>query len=176
MQIVVSVTGKSQPGLLTALLKAFFDCNCCIAESRSMVLADDFSGFWLLEGNWNHVARLENSLEHLRDQFGIRCFHHQVTPQDNDSVGDHLPYIVDVYGMDRLGVANEIAGFFSARNIVVREMSISRIQPVRNQSELFSIHCVVMIPTDGRPISLRDEFLEFCDGRNMDAILEPMKR
>jgi glycine cleavage system transcriptional repressor len=35
---------------------------------------------------------------------------------------------------------------------------------------------IVRIPAGMRIVSLRDEFLDFCDQMNLDAILEPVKR
>ena len=35
---------------------------------------------------------------------------------------------------------------------------------------------IVKIPAGVKIVSLRDEFLEFCDQQNLDAILEPVKR
>jgi glycine cleavage system transcriptional repressor len=40
---------------------------------------------------------------------------------------------------------------------------------------MFSVHMSVGIPADLHIAALRDEFMDFCDSMNLDAVLEPIK-
>jgi glycine cleavage system transcriptional repressor len=40
---------------------------------------------------------------------------------------------------------------------------------------MFSVQMVVHIPSKIHVAALREEFMDFCDQHNLDAILEPMK-
>ena len=42
-------------------------------------------------------------------------------------------------------------------------------------SPMFALNMTVEIPAATHISSLRDEFMEFCDELNLDAIMEPMK-
>jgi glycine cleavage system transcriptional repressor len=40
---------------------------------------------------------------------------------------------------------------------------------------MFSVHLTVDIPADIQIATLREEFMDFCDQLNLDAIIEPLK-
>lgn len=42
-------------------------------------------------------------------------------------------------------------------------------------ADMFSAQVTIGIPATTHIAALRDDFLEFCDGLNLDAIMDPMK-
>ncbi len=42
-------------------------------------------------------------------------------------------------------------------------------------AEMFQAQITVGIPADSHIAALRDDFLELCDGLNLDAIMDPVK-
>jgi glycine cleavage system transcriptional repressor len=40
---------------------------------------------------------------------------------------------------------------------------------------MFSVRMSIGIPADNTFATLRDEFMDFCDSMNIDAVLEPIK-
>lgn len=42
-------------------------------------------------------------------------------------------------------------------------------------AEMFSAQITIGIPAKTHIASLRDDFLDFCDAQNLDAIMDPMK-
>jgi glycine cleavage system transcriptional repressor len=40
---------------------------------------------------------------------------------------------------------------------------------------MFAVHMTVGIPADMHIAALREEFMDYCDGLNLDAVLEPLK-
>jgi len=40
---------------------------------------------------------------------------------------------------------------------------------------MFSVNMSIGIPSDVHIAGLRDEFMEFCDSLNLDAVMEPIK-
>jgi glycine cleavage system transcriptional repressor len=40
---------------------------------------------------------------------------------------------------------------------------------------MFSVHLTVDIPASLQIAMLRDEFMDFCDQLNLDAVIEPIK-
>jgi len=175
MQLVISAIGADRPEIIGELTKTIRECRCGILESRMSELGTEFAGYFLVEGNWNHIARLESAAEALGHRFGLKVVAHRASeaekPADNS-----IPYTVDVFASDRLDNISELVAFFAGRNIKVLDFSSSRYPAPYNGSPLFLAHLIVTIPAGIRIVSLRDEFLEFCDQQNLDAILEPIKR
>ena len=61
MQLVITVLGEDRPDLIVEITRAIKDCKCTILESRMTELGHEFAGHLLVEGNWNHIVRLERS-------------------------------------------------------------------------------------------------------------------
>ena len=138
-------------------------------------LGREFAALLLVEGNWNHIARLENAMESLSNRLNLKIS--LLRAQDKDGEEDNtLPYAVDVFATDQINNVHDLSSFFSIRGIKVMDLSTSRYPAPFTGSPLFLAHMVVKIPVGTRIVSLRDEFLDFCDQMNLDAILEPVKR
>jgi glycine cleavage system transcriptional repressor len=175
MQLVIAVVGENQNDLIIELTKTIKECRCGILESRMTAMGQEFGAHLLVDGNWNHIAKLENALEALAHRCGLKV--HTLRGQEKEAEPEMaVPYAVDVFASDRLDNINELAAFFTARNISILDFTSSRYPAPYNGSPLFLAHLVVQIPVGIRIVSLRDEFLEFCDQQNLDAILEPIKR
>jgi glycine cleavage system transcriptional repressor len=51
----------------------------------------------------------------------------------------------------------------------------TRYRAMQTGADMFSAQITVGIPSNTHIAALRDDFLEFCDGLNLDAIMDPMK-
>jgi len=70
---------------------------------------------------------------------------------------------------------HHLASFFSQRNINIEDMSTSSYAAAHTGTPMFAVHMSVGIPAEIHIAALRDEFMEFCDTMNLDAVLEPIK-
>jgi glycine cleavage system transcriptional repressor len=91
------------------------------------------------------------------------------------SAAQMLPYVVEVVSADKPGVLYQLAEFFSTRGITVEQLTSSRYKAMQTGTEMFSAQITIGIPAKTHIASLRDDFLEFCDSLNLDAIMDPMK-
>lgn len=175
MQIIVTLMGADRFDRIATISRVVRDCKCTILESRMTELGAEFAGHMLVEGNWNHIVKLENALENLspRGEFKVHTMRAREAPPETENV---LPYAVDVVAGENSNHLHELAEFFASRHIKVVDASTSRYPAPYSGTPMFLAHLIVKIPTDMKIISLRDEFLEFCDQQNLDAILEPVKR
>ena len=176
MQLAITVLGEQRPDLIVELTRAIKDAKCTIQESRMTELGLEFAGHLLAEGNWNHIARLENALESLGNRFGLKIHMLRAQEREAPSEDNFLPYAVDIYATDQINNIHDLSAFFAARSIDILDLSTSRYPAPFTGSPLFLAHLMVKIPAGMRIVSLRDEFLDFCDQMNLDAILEPVKR
>jgi len=86
-----------------------------------------------------------------------------------------LSYRVEVVAIDHPGIVYQIASFFSAREINIRELVTNSYSAPHTGTPMFSLDMIIDVPAPVRIASLREDFLEFCDDLNMDALLEPAK-
>ncbi|GAB6067941.1 glycine cleavage system protein R [Methylothermus subterraneus] len=173
MQLIISALEVQESDLFERLIAAIQESACRILESRMTRLADGYACFMLAEGNWNHLARLENSLTGLqqRAQVFFKRLSESVDAQENSE----LLYIADIVARDRSGILLDLIRFFSDQGIVIQDLRSSCYQLPYVDSSVCTIHLMLRIPEEISVLSLRDEFLDFCEHLQVDAILEPVK-
>src|SRR5690606_38646496 len=95
--------------------------------------------------------------------------------QPRGSRGNLLPYTVDVVGLDQPGIMHSLAGFFASRQIEISECNTRGYTAAHTGAAMVSVQLTISVPAHLNIAGLRDEFMDFCDQANLDAILEPVK-
>jgi glycine cleavage system transcriptional repressor len=171
--LVISALGSDRPGIVNQLSKAILDCGCNIEDSRMAVLGGEFALIQMISGTWDQIARLEGMLPKLGERLGLTITARRTTPRASDR--RMVPYIVDVIAMDHPGIVHDVAEYFSARDINIEEMSTGSYAAAHTGTPMFSLSLVISIPADVSIARLREEFMDFCDELNLDAVIEPVK-
>ncbi len=172
-QLVLSALGEDKPGIIDELSRSVMDCGCTIIDSRMAILGGDFALLMQVGGNWNNVAKLEGQIKSLEERLGLAITSRRTT--EKESRKDLLPYGVDVVALDQPGIVHNLARFFSQRKINIQEMVTSSYAAAHSGTPMFSVHLTVDIPAKTQISTLREEFMDFCDQLNLDAIIEPVK-
>lgn len=171
--LVMSALGRDKPGIIDKLSKAILDAECNIQDTRMAVLAGDFAMLLAIDGPWDKLARLEAQLPELQKQLGLTITTDRSEPDKTRS--NLLPYGVDVVAMDQPGIVHNLSSFFSERGINIEDMVTGSYAAAHTGTPMFSVRMTVGIPADVSIGSLREDFMDFCDGLNLDAVLEPVK-
>ena len=171
--LVVSVLGEDRPGTLHDLTRTVRDCGCNVVESRMTVLGSEFSMLLLACGNWNTITKLEATLPKLEQKLGLTV----ASRRTGERVPRHdlVPYAVDVVCLDQPGIVFNLANFFAERNIGIAELGTRSYPATHTGAPMFAVQMSVNIPADMHIGTLREEFMNFCDALNLDAIMEPIK-
>ena len=172
-QLVIAALGQDRPGLVDKLSGWILDSGCNIADSRMMVLGGEFAVLLLVSGNWNSLAKLESQLGQTEKQLGMTISVKRTSKKEQR--GNLLPYAVDVVALDHPGIVHNLAGFFSRRSINIQDLSTATYAAAHTGTMMFSVHMILDVPADTHIATLREEFLEFCDRLNLDAVIEPIK-
>lgn len=173
-QMVLSALGKDRPGLVDQLTGAIFDLDCNISDSRMTVLGGEFAILLLVEGPWNQLARLESHIPDLEKNLGLTIISRYTEPAEAPE--ESLPYTVDVVALDHPGIVHNLAAFFSQRNINIIDLNTTRYAAPHTGTAMFAVHMNIGVPARSAIGELREEFLEFCDSLNLDAVMEPYKQ
>ncbi len=171
--LVISALGEDRPGIVSQLSKLILDQGCNIEDSRMTVLGGEFAAMLLVEGKWNMLAKIENALSELERQLGLTIVCKRTG--ERASGQNLLPYAVDVVAMDRPGIVNQLASFFAERDINLEDLSTTTYAAVHTGTPMFAVHMTVGIPADIHIAALREDFMDYCDALNLDAVLEPVK-
>ena len=172
-QLVIAAVGEDRPGLADQLSGWILERGCNIADSRMMVLGGEFAVLLLVSGNWNNLAKLEDQLEQIQTKLGMTLSVKRTEKKQRS--GAFLPYAVDVVSLDHPGIVHNLANFFSQRSINIQDLSTSSYSAAHTGTLMFAVHISLDVPADTHIASLREEFLDFCDRLNLDAVIEPLK-
>ena len=177
MQLAISVLGEKNDAFIAEMLSAVSSCQCNIIDLRTSGLTRIASAYLMIEGSWNRIAKLEVLLESLKSQFNIQIsFFRPEETEKNKSQLEGVPYSLEIISMEKKDLLFAISSFLVERGICIEEIHASRYQALFFNNTVFSSKFVLLVPPEVRILSLREEFLDFCDSINIDAILEPIKR
>jgi glycine cleavage system transcriptional repressor len=172
-QLAVTAIGPDRAGLIRDLSKMVTDAAGNILESRMIALGSEFAILMLIAGNWHSIAKIREKLDALQSQGEMTVTVRDSAPRTTVKAA---PYVIDVVSLDHEGIVLSLSNFFAARNLEISELNTRRYNAPHTGAPMFSIQLTVNVPADQQISSLRDEFLEFCDSENLDAIMEPATR
>lgn len=158
---------------LLAVSRRIADSGCNLVDARLATIGRDVSVLALAQGSWDAVAKLEAMLTRLEREEGIRLMWYRTGTKSLQS--DLLPYVIEVVAADKPGILFQLADFFDRQGISVENLQCTRYRAMQTGAEMFSAQITVGIPSAMHIAALRDDFLEFCDHLNLDAIMDPMK-
>ena len=173
-QMVISALGRDRPGLVDQLSGAIFDLDCNIVDSRMTVLGGEFAILLLVEGPWNQLARLESHVPELEKNLDLTIISRYTEP--SATAREALPYMVEVVALDHPGIVHRLASFFSGRDINISDLNTTRYAAPHTGTPMFAVQMNIGIPPEIHISALREEFLQFCDDMNLDAVMEPYKQ
>jgi glycine cleavage system transcriptional repressor len=171
--LAVSAIGGDRTGMVHELTRVISECGGNITESRMAALGTEFAMLLLVSGNWHALAKLETELKRLAETSNLSIHLRRTEPRAPRT--DMLPYSIDVVCLDQSGIVSGLAGFFATRGIDIAEASTRSYPAAHTGAPMFAVQMIVNVPSRIHVAHLREEFMEFCDSLNLDAILEPVK-
>ena len=135
-------------------------------------LGNEFAMVLLVSGNWHSLAKLETELAKFAAESELTLHLRRTEPRGTRA---DLPYTIDAVCLDQSGVVSALAGFCAQRGIDIAEVSTHAYSAAHTGAQMFSVQMNVSVPARLHLAHLREEFLDFCDARNLDAILDPVK-
>ena len=136
-------------------------------------LGTEFAMLLLVSGNWHALAKLETELKRLAETSSLSIHLKRTEPRAPRT--DMLPYSIDVVCLDQTGIVAGLSGFFSQRSVDIAELSTRSYAAAHTGAPMFAVQMIVNVPSRLHIGVLREEFMDFCDHLNLDAIFEPVK-
>jgi glycine cleavage system transcriptional repressor len=171
--IAISAMGSDRTGMVHALTQAITDCGGNVVESHMSALGGEFVMALLVSGNWHSLAKIETEVKKVAEASNIDVHLRRTEPKAART--DMMPYSVDIVCLDQPGIVAGVSGFFSARGIDIAELDTRTYPAAHTQAPMFSLRVIINVPSRIHLGVLREEFMDFCDHLNLDAILEPVK-
>ncbi len=174
MQLTITALGKLHTHFIAEILPIIRDCKCNVVEIRSSRLGQSTASYLLIQGNWNQIAKVESALDLIQKRMEIKI--HTLRTEPKEKGKESVPYTLETISLDKESIIESITTFLLGRDIEIEEIMGSSYLAPYAQTPVFSTKLIILIPPQLHLLSLREEFLDFCDHLNIDAILEPIKR
>jgi len=174
MQLTISALGNKSTPFMPEILAIISNCNCIVLNLKSSNLSQSTATYLLIDGNWNHIAKVESLLDSLQKRLEIQI--QTLRPDPITQKPNSIPYSLETISIDRHNVIEDITHFFYEREVCIDEINAYSYSASYVETAIFSTKFILLIPPQVRLLMLREEFLDFCDTLNIDAIIEPIKR
>ncbi len=169
--LVISAVGHEREQVLLTLSEAVAGHRCTILESRMTLLGEQTAVYMLVTGQWDAVTKLENDvMEWPSDRFAVKILRTM-----GNAHRSGMPYSVNLVAADGPGIVHDITAFFVGRRIAVDDLQATTYSASQSDTRIFSMNLIVRLPASTHLPSLREEFMMFCDERNLDAVIEPLR-
>jgi glycine cleavage system transcriptional repressor len=171
--LIISALGDDRPGLISQLTEAIEQGGCNIEDSRMSILAGAFALIMQVSGSWNNLAKLESILETLGQRTDLTISTKRT--EGRALSANEIPYLVEVITMDHPGIVHRVSEFFSSRGINIHDMQSTCHPAAHTGTPMFTLTLTIEVPGKTHITGLREQFMEFADSMNLDAIIEPLK-
>ncbi len=168
--LAVTAIGPDRAGLVRDLSEVVTKAGGNISESRMMSLGSEFAVLMLVAGNWHALGKLRDRLEVLERGGNLTVTLRDAQPRPR---GECAPYLADIVALDSEGIVLGLSGFFAGRGIEISEMTTRSYNAPHTGAAMFSVQMMVDVPADVHTASLREDFLDYCDQENLDAVFDP---
>lgn len=141
--LVLTLIGRDQPGLVSAVAAAIAGHEGNWLESRMCRLGGEFAGIVRLEIEAARVGALASA---LRELAGLRV---DVTQEDGgvaEAVGARRLASLDLVGSDRPGILREVSAVLAAHGLNVEDLASERTEAPMGGGLLFQLRAVASVP------------------------------
>lgn len=171
--LVLSAMGRNPMELTNVLCRASHDSRCSVVTSR-LTRHGEYSALVLqISGNWDALARFEGLLPGLAKRHDLHV--DVVRSSTLDSRPQALPYVAYVSSVYRSDIINELCQFFIDNNVELENLTCDTYQAPQTGGMMLNATFTVTLPAGVQISWLRDQFLDFADALNLDALIEPWR-
>jgi glycine cleavage system transcriptional repressor len=171
--LLISALGADAMQLTSSLNNACQENRCAVVSSR-LTRHGEFSALILqVSGNWDALVRLEGSLPALAKRQGFSVNLTRSSSQEPRPLA--LPYVVYVSAAYRPDILNELCQFFTDHHIDLENLTCDTYMAPQTGGTMLNATITVTLPAGTQISWLRDQFLDFADSMNLDALIEPWR-
>lgn len=171
--LLISAMGSDPLELTNVICRACHENRCSMVSSR-LTRHGEYSVLVVqVGGTWDALARLESSLPALAKRHKLQLSH--TRSADEEVRPQALPYIVYVSAFYRPDILAELCQFFADHDIGLENITYDTYQAPQTDTTMLSATITVTLLVSTQINWLRDQFLDFADALNLDALIEPWR-
>ncbi|MQQ34643.1 glycine cleavage system protein R [Pseudomonas sp. SZ57] len=171
--LVISAIGANPMELTNVLCRASHENRCSVVTSRLTRHGECSALILQVSGSWDALARLETGLASLSKKHAFTTSVVRSATLENRP--EALPYVAYVSSAYRPDIINELCQFFIDHNVELENLICDTYQAPQTGGTMLNATFTVTLPAGTQISWLRDQFLDFADALNLDALIEPWR-
>lgn len=171
--LVITALTKNSIDAASRVAAIITESGCNIITNRMVVMGQECMISMQVVGNWSSIAKLEHNLPHLEKKYGFSIICRRTEAKKFDT--PVLLYTIQVIGIDKPEIAQQIYNFFVTEGVHVQEAYGDSYIANQTATRMLTFTMIIAIPGEIPIFELRERFLVLCDQLNLDAIMEPHK-
>ena len=168
--LVISAIGNDRPGIVNNVSQIIVERKGNITSSRMMAMGGEFSLMLMVEGDSDIIEKIQSALPGMESSLGLTIVSKNTS--DNTLTAERVPCNINVVSMDHPGIVQQVADFFSSRDVNIEEMNTDTYPAAHTGTQMFALNMAISLPAELKIAPLREEFIDFCDAMNLDASME----
>lgn len=171
--LIINAVGDNPGAMVQPLARLCVEQRCLIVSSRMSRHGTCSVLLLQVSAAWDALARLESLLPGLakREKFNLSI----ARSHNLDDRPQTLPYNVFVTAAQRPELLAELSQFFQLLDISIEELNSFTYQAQHTGTPMLNLSLTIAIPAATQLSWLREQFLDFCDELNLDAVIEPWR-
>ena len=165
--LVITFVGVDRPGIVQDLTAMVHGQQGNWLESKMSRMAGKFAGIALIEVSRERLDALKEELQGIPD---VSVIVEMTDTQDSDA--GMLSYQLNIVGLDRLGILQEVTNELSRKNINVIELETRVNSAPMSGDKMFHADASVLVPSSVDLIDLHDRLDAVTDDLGVDILLE----
>lgn len=171
--LVISALGANPMELTNVLSRASHENRCAVIASR-LTRHGEYSALILqLSGSWDALARMESALPGLAKKHAFTAS--LIRSAELESRPEALPYVAYVSSVYRPDIISELCQFFIDHQVELDNLVCDTYLAPQTGGTMLNATFTVTLPAGTQISWLRDQFLDFADALNLDALIEPWR-
>lgn len=171
--LVISALAPDAMSLTHLLSRTCHENRCAIVSTR-LSRHGQYSALVLqVSGSWDALARLESQVPQLAKKHDFTAS--VVRTATPDTRPQALPYVAYVSAAYRPDIVNELCQFFIDQRVELENLTCDTYQAPQTGGTMLNITLTVTLPAGTQISWMREQFLDFADALNLDALIEPWR-
>ncbi|WP_312226484.1 glycine cleavage system protein R [Stutzerimonas nitrititolerans] len=171
--LVISALGKNPMELTNVLCRASNENRCAIVSTRLTRHGERCALVLEISGSWDALARMEGALPGLAKKHDFTT--NLVRSEALENRPQALPYVAYVSSVYRPDILNELCQFFIDHHVELESLTCDTYLAPQTGGTMLNATLTVTLPAGTQISWLRDQFLDFADALNLDALIEPWR-
>lgn len=170
--LAISALGGIEDTSARELSEVVSEAGGDIRDARITQLGNSFGALLLVDGNWHAMNKVRAALDILSKRTGCQISVTDTTSREEKAPA--APYHVEAVALERKNLVLALVSFFTRRELAVAEVHARRYNAPNTGAAMLAVRLEVHVPRDVGIAMLREEFHDFCDKNNLDAVIEPI--